>query len=215
MATDQLKIYNGALQVVGESELASLTEVRESRRQLDLVWNDGGVRFCLEQGQWNFAMRASRFDYSTQITPSFGYLRAFDKPTDWVATDAVCTDEYFQNPLTRYEDEVSFWFADEDQLFVRYVSDSDNYGMNLAKWPYSFTEYVKAHFAAKIVRKIPGASDRVKDVLTHEERMLRKAKNRDAMGEPPRFLAPGRWVISRHRGNTARRDRGNRGSLIG
>jgi hypothetical protein len=57
-----------------------LSENREARFLLDLVWNDGGVRYCLEQAQWHFAMRSSRFDYDPAVVPDWGFNRAFTKP---------------------------------------------------------------------------------------------------------------------------------------
>lgn len=80
--TTQLDIYNGALLHCGERFLASLTEQREPRRLLDRVWSSNGVKTCLEQGQWNFAMRTIQIDYDPSIAPSFGYARAFQKPND-------------------------------------------------------------------------------------------------------------------------------------
>jgi hypothetical protein len=105
VATDRLKIYNGALLLCGERQLATLSENREPRFLLDLVWNDGGVRYCLEQAQWHFAMRSSRFDYDPSIVPEWGFNRAFTKPDDWVSTSGVFQDEFMKTPLTDYADE--------------------------------------------------------------------------------------------------------------
>ena len=79
--TTQLDLYNGALLQVGERFLASLTEQREPRRLLDQVWAANGVKTCLEEGQWPFAMRTVQVDYDPSITPTFGYARVFQKPT--------------------------------------------------------------------------------------------------------------------------------------
>jgi len=152
VATDRLKIYNGALLLCSERQLdlaTGLSENREPRFLLDLVWNDGGVRYCLEQGQWHFAMRATRLDYNPSISPEWGFTRAFDKPTDWVLTSGVFQDEFMQSPLTLYADEVMFWFSNLDEIFVKYVSDASTYGMDFAKWPASFTDFVKAYFASR------------------------------------------------------------------
>lgn len=215
MSTSRLKLYNGALLLCGDRSLASLTEEREPRRLLDEVWNDGGVRYCLEQGQWKFAMRSARMDYEPSIEPDWGPRRGFTKPTDWVATSAVCQDEFFRTPLLQYWDEVGYWFADLDQIFVRYVSDDTTYGADMARWPASFTDYVKAYFASRIVRKMPG--DRVDDICHHRTgvmaRALLIAKNKDAMAGPATFAAQGSWNAAR--AGSGSRDRGNRGSLIG
>lgn len=219
MATDRLKIYNGALLNCAERSLASLTENQESRRLLDLVWNDGGVRYCLEQGQWHFAMRSSRFTYNPSITPDFGFQKVFDKPTDWITTSGVFQDEFMRAPLTQYADEVAYWFANVEEIFVRYVSDHANFGMDLSRWPSSFTDYVKAYFASRIIRKLPGGADRVDD-LTHPKsglvaQTLMIAKNKSAMAQPATFPTRGTWAAARHRGIGGRLDGGNTSQLIG
>jgi hypothetical protein len=217
MATDRLKIYNGALLICQERELATLAEEREARRSLDLVWNDGGVRSCLEMGQWSFAMRSKRVDYSTDVDPQFGYARAFLKGTDWCVTSAVCHDEYYRTPLLQYKDEGGYWWADLDEIYVSYVSDASGFGGDFSKWSASFTEFVKAYFAWKIVGKLAGASDgRIKTVMQIYDDARKEARNRDAQGQPTRFMAEGRWVQSRT-GNGMRpfSDGGSRSNLIG
>ncbi len=223
MATTRLKIYNGALLYAGQREIASLTVNEEARRLLDNVWNDGGVQYCLEEGQWRFAMCSAKFAYDTGVTPQFGYRRAFAKPTDYVNTSAVCQDEYFNAPLLQYSDEVGFWFSDLDEIYVKYVSNGANYGMNLAGWPTTFTEFVKAYFAWRIAGKLTGGDkivERLKSTTNPHRGILPEAllaaKNRDAMAGPTTFPARGSWVRSREGGRVGSwGDGGNRSSLIG
>lgn len=222
--TTRLALYNGALLLCKERSLASLSESAEPRRLLDEVWNDGGVRYCLEQGQWRFAMRTSKLTYDTAIEPAFGYRRAFAKPSDWVATSAVCADEYFTEPLLRYSDEDQFIFSDIDDIYAKYVSDDGAFGTDYGKWPQSFAEYVKTYFASRICYKLGG-----KDIITllHGRaidgrdgllaRNLLIAKNRDAMADPTRFAAQGGWTRSRGRYARGGRfeDGGSSSNLIG
>lgn len=220
MATDRLKIYNGALQICKVPQIASLTENSEARRQLDLVWNDNGVRYCLEQGQWTFCRRASMFTPETAIEPSFGYRNAFAKPSDWVNTAAVCSDEYFKVPHNQFADEVGYWYADIDIIYIKYTSDDTNYGANLAIWPQSFTEYVKMYFASKVCGKLSGDSAREDAILKPRSGLLAMAlniaQNRDAQGEPARFPPTGSWSRARMgRGTGDWRDGGSRNRLIG
>lgn len=227
MSTDRLRIYNGACLLLGElrlNETTGLTENREVRYLLDLVWNDGGTRYCLEQAQWHFAMRASRLDYNPAIEPDWGYKRVFDKPDDWVSTSGVFEDEYMRSPLITYADEVSYWFADRDEIWVKYVSDDTTYGGDLSRWPSSFTDYVKAYFASRIVHKLPGAAGQVVFLLGppgredkgHVAKTLLTARNKAAMTQPTTFPQNGSWVRARRAGTyRGWRDGGNRHSLIG
>jgi hypothetical protein len=215
--TTQLSLYNDALLECGERFLGSLTENREPRRLLDQVWSSGGVKFILERGQWNFATRSQQLDYDSGIQPGFGFNRAFDKPTDYCCTRAVCPDEYMREPLTRYVDEGGYWYSDLDTIYVRYVSNDAAYGMNLNKWPETFREVVAVHFASKIISKLSNNGTTTAELEAKRDRMLKVAKNSSAQQEPPQFPAQGAWSRARNRFPN-RRDGGNsggNGSLIG
>ena len=154
MATDKLKLYNDALLMCGDRSLSSLTEEREPRRLLDQAWAFGVVDYCLEMGQWNFACRTQKLDYTPSITPDFGYRRAFTKPDDWIRTMGVCVDERFKIPLLAYVDEGGYWYSDYDQIYVRFVSNDVAYGNDLGLWPASFQELVSTYLASQVVYKI-------------------------------------------------------------
>lgn len=209
----QLDIYNSALMKCKERFLASATENREPARLLDFVWDTGGVDFCLQKGQWKFALRSRMLDYDPSITPSFGYRRAFEKPSDWLVTSAICSDEYFKTPLLRYNDEAGYIYSDINQIYVRYVSSDDDYGYNLSAWPANFGDYVAWHFAAEICGKLTLSTEDKAFILKQEKAALMTAKNTDAMADPVQFPPDGGWVNSRR--GIGPRDRGNRGSLIG
>lgn len=212
MAT-QLSLYNEALRLIGERRLASITENREPRRVLDDVWNDGAVNYCLEQGQWNFAMRAVEISKSTTTIPAFGYTNAFDKPNDHIRTAGVAEDEYFNVPLTRVLEEVGFWFADIDPIYVRYVSNSANYGNDLTRWPQTFSKFVAAFLASEAVLTLTQDDGKHKTMIAIMQRRLTDARSKDAMAEATAFPPQGSWSSARHGG--ASRDRGRKNSLIG
>jgi len=228
VAASRLQIYNDALLLLGQRGISSLDVNEEGRRLLDTVWNGagvgaGGVEACLEQGQWKFATRSSKFDYNNDITPEFGYQFAFDKPTDWLETVSVCSDEYYRAPVLQYSDENQYWLSSINPLYIKYVSSDSLYGNNLAIWPVSFREFVVAWFASKVVHKVnssmaneilgPDGSG-YKSGILHNARLL--AQNRDAWAGPTKTMAPGSWVQSRRRyGNSNWRDGGSRSNLIG
>lgn len=206
--TTQLNLYNDALLVCGERFLASLAENREPRRLLDQVWSGGGIKYCLEQGQWFFAMNTVRIDYDQSLAPNFGYPYAFEKPDDWLLTSALCTDEFFREPLNRYADEALFWYSDIPTIYVKYVSLLPNFGMNLNKWPESFNKYVANYFASRIIGKISNDSSLIQLIERNNKGLLMMAKSASAMTEPTKFPAPGSWTRSRMR-NGMNRDGGN------
>jgi hypothetical protein len=211
--TTKLLIYQDAILYLGERQLASLTENRESRRVLDAVWDAGLIDFVLEQGLWNFATRAVRIDYAPSITPPFGYRRAFDKPTDWILTAAVSLDEYFTDPFRQYVDEAGFWLADYDQLYIKYVSNDTSYGGDLSLWPRSFSNYVSAHMAHMASLRLSQSEEKRARLKEDAKSALSSARGKDGANEPPAPMPRGTWSRSRSGGGNG--DRGNPGSLIG
>lgn len=198
MATKQA-VYNGALRALGERRLASLTEDRASRRELDDAYDDV-VATCLEAGYWNFAMRTVELEASTDVTPEFGLTYAYEKPTDWVRTYKMSANERFDPPLEEYHDEGSYFFCDVEPLYLRYVCNATDAGMNLALWPRSFTAYVELALARAVCPNVSSSAE-AREMLAKD---LRKAKAdalaKDAMNQAVEFPPTGTWVQSRDGG---------------
>lgn len=214
--TDKLSIYNGALTVVGERELANLTENREPRRELDKIWDNNFIDRVLQMGQWNFAARSVELTASPSVTPSFGYQFAFDKPTaDFIRTMMVCYDQYFNQPITRYSDEGQWIFCDTEIIYLQYVSNDDQFGGDFSLWPVNFTEMVEHYMAYKVAPRLVGIDISDTDLEAKYKRRLLDAKSTDAMESPAKFSPRGGWTRSREGFRSGHRDRGNRSQLIG
>lgn len=212
MAATQLGLYNEALRLLGERRLANLSENREPRRVLDDIWNDGAVNFCLEQGYWNFAMRAVKIDASTTV-PNFGYTKAFDKPSDHIRTAGVAEDEFFNVPLLAMVEETGFWFADLESIYVRYISSSNSYGNDFNRWPSSFQKYVAAYLASEAALTLTQSPEKHQIIYGITAQRLKEAKSKDAMNDATAFAPQGNWISSRL--GSKSRDRGKRNKLIG
>lgn len=215
MAATKLSIYNGALRECGERSLASLSENREPRRLLDGVWDQNFVRYVLGQGQWKFARRTKEIFAEPSITPDFGYRKAFAKPTDFVRTVSMSTDEYGNTPLTQYTEEKGYWFSDWEPLYVTYVSDDAGYGGDFSQWSEDFVLYVETYLASRIVKRISQNKSDEEDLRKMARKRLLDARSQDAMEGPTTFPPTGRWVQARLGRGSSHRDRGNRGGLIG
>jgi hypothetical protein len=222
LTATQLSIYNGACTAIGERVLTPAspgasysTEVRESRRALDDVWNRGGVRACLSMGLWNFAARGIQWNYDPDITPPFGYQCAYQLPADWVRWMMVCVDPYMGSPLLQYTDEGSYFFCDLQMLWVRYVSSDTNFGANMAMWPDNFQRYVEYYFAEAICIRITGDEKKRADVERRRDVALKKAKSTDAMNESTAMIPAGAWRQARHGRRGGNWDHGNPYQLIG
>lgn len=211
--TSKLTIYNGALTILGERKLATVTENRPARFKLDDIYDNDLLDRVLQHGQWNFAKRTVELQASTSTTPSFGYQFAFDKPTDFIRTLKVAADAFFQQPLTQYEDEASWWFADIETLYASYVSNDSQYGTDFSLWPPNFTEYVEHYLAYKTAPTIAGLNFNEDELEKKKDKKLLEAKATDAMESPTRFLPKGNWASARQGFGSG--ERGNRNQLIG
>jgi hypothetical protein len=209
MAT-RLGLYNGALRHLGERRLSSLTESREPRRVLDGIWDDNFVRRVLLQGQWRFAKRTVKLDYSQSVTPEFGYRRAFAKPTDFVRLAELCSDEFMRVPLLHYRDAGAYWVAEIDAIYVGFVSDHTNYGSDLSKWPENFTAFAEAELATYACPRLENSQTDLDTLKKERRRLLSQAESTDAQLEPTKFPPRGAWAQARTDGRGISRSRYDR-----
>ena len=214
--TTQLAIYNQVLIELGLRTLSSTTENQESRRVIDDVY-DEVIAYCLESGQWNFAVRTVKIDSDTGIDPGFGYEEVFAKPTDWVRTVGISFDEYNWIPLidSQYKDEAGNWLTDGTPIYARYISNGSSYGLDLDAWPESFTRYVVVEIAFRVVERLTQSMSKRDELRQEIKRAKRNALAKDAIGEGTRFPVSGRLVSVRVGADRSRYDRGNRSSLTG
>lgn len=205
MTITKLQLYNGALRLVGERRLGTLTEAREPRFLLDDAWDEDAIKSCLEAGQWLFATRTMLLTADEDVTPEFGFRYAFPKPTDWVRTCVVSLDEMQDEPLKRFRDEANVWYADSNVIYVSFISDLEDYGNNWAIWPQSFVKYVQAYLAKEICSKITNSPTSVKELDKQMERILSNAQGKNAINRPPSFPTKGSFVHARGGGQFDRR----------
>lgn len=203
----KLALYNRALRRIGERRLASLTEDRPIRHELDEVWSDGFVNEVLEAGNWNFAIRTVEQTYETDIATDFGYRRAFAKPADWVRTVGFCSDEHFTAPINAMVDESGYWSCDLDTIYVRYVSNDGEFGGDLGSWTASFTHWAGIRLAAYICPNTARGGALLDEIKKEDRRLLMDALAKDGVGEGAKFAPIGTWLAARSRG--ARRAREN------
>ena len=197
---DKLSIWNGALGVIGERSLATLTENREPRYVIQEVWDRELVKTCLQKGQWNFATRAVMLEYDPGFTPDFGYQYGFVKPVDVVRLVGMYRDEGLQVPLEYYTDESGMWWADIETLYVRYVSDDDEWGQDYSLWPPNFTRFVEYYLAQQVLPRITHAQSKQQEIDGKVKDWLLQAKNTDAMDDAAPKLRRGSWSRARSHG---------------
>lgn len=199
MAASKLGLYNEALGHLMERKLASLSEAREPRRVLDDYW-DRVVGHCLGRHFWKWGKRVIQIDASTTIVPAFGWTYAFAIPTDWIRTYVVSSVETFTPPLWDYAEETGYWYANFTPLFVSYISNDPQYGMNIGKWPDFFADYVALRLATQTCKRITAKPELLAgpDGLNKlEEKARLRSASVDAMNDPPGQPPTGTWARSR------------------
>ncbi|HNP14962.1 MAG TPA: hypothetical protein PKI99_00675 [Terrimesophilobacter sp.] len=195
--TDRLSLYNGALRLLGERKLASLTEDRGPRHYLDDVWDDGIVRRCLEAGQWTFAIRKVSVDASSSVEPQLDqYIYAFEKPEDLVRLAGISSSAS-GDPLTDYDFAGGFFFANLDPIYVRYVSDDQDYGGDYSLWPESFVDYVQASMASEIAPRLSASDAHMERVDAKKDQALARLVYIDGMNSPSIRPPLGSWARAR------------------
>lgn len=211
----KLSLYNAANLILGERKLRALNENRPSRRRLDTWWDGGGVKECLEEAFWNHAMRTVSLTYSPSVTPSFGYTFAFDKPSDWCRTFQLSDDPTFCNLLTDFDDKGVYLFAWSDTIYLKYVSNDANYGMDLSQWPEKFTNFVAHSAADKVCKATTNSSADKDEIAKARKKALNVARSIDAMNQAPQQIPAGSWSRARRGNGSGGNDRGNPGQLLG
>lgn len=194
--TDRLSLYNGALDSLGERQLASLTESRKPRRLLDSAWDRGAVDYCLKEAYWKFALRTQKLEYDTSVTVEFGHSKAFTLPADYLKTYMICSDDYFKSPLIHYHIEGGKVFADCDEIYLRYVSNHESYGGDFSSWTPEFSRMVEEYLASLIAHSLKNDSQ-VKVAEKNFKDARKAARNSDAVESPPTFKPAGSWSRSR------------------
>ena len=198
----QLSLYNQALRLVGETKLASLTANRPERYALDSIWDEDPIKQMLEEAQWTFAIRSLEWNYDSSVTSDFGYLYAFTKPDNYVRTAAICSDEYYKEPITAYSDENNYWFCDYQTIYVKYVSDSTLFGRDYSLWTELFRNCVATKMAAELAISLTKSQSIMDGLENKLKNYVRDAKSLDAMNQPTRFPPPGNWTRARRSSRT-------------
>jgi hypothetical protein len=195
--TTKLTIYNGALLILGERNLASLSEATASRYTLDQIWDAGLLNYCLRQGQWGFATKAIEFSPNSDIEPDFGYQYAYDMPEDWIKAVAICTDDYFNSPLLDYVIEAGVLYCDYNTIYTKYISNGETYGGDFSLWTEDFARFVETYMAWRACERITQNRTKRADLEKDLKQARLIAMSADRSEKATQFPAMGAWASSR------------------
>jgi hypothetical protein len=197
MAASQLSLYNGALRIIKNRRLSTITDDVEERYLLDDVYEEA-LGWCLEQGLWNFALRAVLLEASTDVVPEFGWVYAFEKPSDFVRLNAIGGNEYMDPTLEQYVDEGGYWLADVNPLYVSFISNNSSYGGDTSKWPRTYELFVQHELAWRVAPHLTAMpTEQLGQLQDLRDRAMKDARSKDALNQPAMRPPPGRLVQSR------------------
>ena len=195
----KLELYNRALRHLKTVRLANLTEALTSRRELDAVYA-GSLQYALELGGWKFATRTSSLTEPDAAATNFGLAYAYAKPTDFVRWVAICPDDLFTTEVEDWEEEAGYIYTNLNTLYIKYVSNSTSYGLDLTAWPDNFVELVALIMAERACIPITSDVKLESDVSTKRMRAETRAKRFDAIKERVKFKPTGALVTARFGG---------------
>ena len=184
-------LYNKALQVLRLPQLTSNTDESQRKVALDYAMDNKAVETVFELISWGFLYKRVKLAASVTEIPTFGFQFAFDVPADFIRIDNISANEYFRDPLP-YTREGDFFYADVDELYLRYLSDDQV--TTPATWPV----YVHNLVAAELARNCAGLPDADRD---NADRIYEEYKNEaystDAQRNPPQVIGSGSWTRAR------------------
>jgi hypothetical protein len=153
MAVSKLTVYNEALRRLGEVRLASLTEDREARYELDDLWDLGAVDQCLRVASPLFARKTVKLT-TTTTTANHALENEHTQPSGFVALVGLFSDADLDEETKRYLIEQDKIYSELDTLWIRYVHD---YSADFTYWTQDFVNVVGAYLARGIGSRInPG-----------------------------------------------------------
>lgn len=148
MAT-QLQIYNDAAILLGQTKLASLTEDRELRYQLDDVYNLGAADYCLQLVKPRTSTTTVKLN-----TPTTSAEHDLDSvhtlPADFIELVGVYSDSKLDQPISRYIIDGNTLACEFGTIYLRYTSNS----FAISTWSPVFVRVVSAYLASEVAANV-------------------------------------------------------------
>lgn len=200
--TTQLAQYQKALRAIGDQRLNSLTENVAPRRTLDDVWPDS-IAYMLKQAGWKFALRYAELTVNVDITPAWGTRVPFAQPDDYAGRlTNIASDPDFLNELIGFEEHDGQWWTGGQYqfLYVSYVSNAVDKGLNLGAWPVDFANAHALYMAWESGLQITKSGTTRQSLFQDYEIAINRSKGLDAINNSVKRKPQGSWVRSRFAG---------------
>jgi hypothetical protein len=151
--TTKLAVYQEALRLIGEHDIATITDDVECRYVFDGEY-DNAILYCLAQGWWRFAFFTAAVAPAGSSTVP-GYTQAFAKPAGWLRTHSVgiinSTTRFV--PIDFNEQGGSVYVKYTTGVVLKYLKASAT-EIDPANWPEVFAKVVAAYLAMACCERI-------------------------------------------------------------
>lgn len=200
--TTKLEVYNIAMRYLGAPRLHptnGLVEDRKDRRELDAVY-DQSLALMLQEGIWYYAMRTVEITADPDIEPAFGHPYAYAHPEDYVALSKISTDPYLRTEIAEFSNENKVIACAYPSIYMSYISNDANYGLDLGKMGALFVEAWGCRMAMMTGLPVTGRRDDDETLEVKYRRRLDNALEKEAVDQRVKAKPPGRWTTSRGAG---------------
>jgi len=144
-----LDLYNEALLLLGQRQLASITEDREPRYRLDGAYNRLAVEYCLQLVQPSFAGQTVALS-APAVGTTFNFAHTLS--ADEIEIIGVFSDRSLDQPVTRYIKEGGKISCDYNEIWVRYISNT--LATSIDSWPAAFFSVVGCYLALQTATRL-------------------------------------------------------------
>ena len=202
MAATKTTLYRNAILLLKSNAVdVATTDDNAFVNTFDLFY-DRALAFALQSGDWNFATRTASIEASEDVEPEFGYSFAIVKPDDYAGRIvAISSNARFDPPLNDYHEDgglAGYIWCDHDPLYLRWVSNSVEYGLNLSIWSPAFERYFEHEIAWRGAGVLTNMSAAEKEAFRKEKnRALHDAQAKDGRNQGAAPLPQGRLVMAR------------------
>lgn len=176
IASNRLPVMRRAIEIMGQTlGIATQSQADKLRWHMNKAWTHS-VRYCLEQGAWNFATSRAVFDNaatgdenvpstspsgiiegysvepaaaSTETPPDIsGFAYSYALPADFRHKIWIKADVANVNEC-RHQRMGAFMFTDVEPAIMEYVAENDD-TTDPDSWPATFMELVASHLALTV-----------------------------------------------------------------
>ena len=211
---DKLQVWQQATVHLGEARLNALTDDVEVRYVFDDAW-PGVVAEAFNAGDWDFATNIVSL---TQTDPQVllgGWLYQYDYPSNWERTLTVSNDPNLDEPYDEYENVGTNLYANDEQIFMRYIRNDLMDDADVSLWPTMFWRYVAVFLAYETTERLTQSTTSAEKLDRMLTKALRKAKSVDARNTQGRNLIRNSEWLRAQRGGYRNRNRSTNTFTVG